>query len=132
MASKKLYSPPVLQEIEEIEEWLGELEIWQCVTDLEKRKQGPVVYLSLTDKIRESCYDISVRDLNKDDGFDALIRKIKSLYLKDTNTLDFLAYDKFENFKRTDDINIVNYINQLERLNSQILSILKWNYQLVW
>ena len=55
MALKKLYSPPIPEEIKEIEEWLRELEIWQCVTDLEKKKQGPVMYLSLTDKIRKNC-----------------------------------------------------------------------------
>ena len=61
MVSKKPSSPPVLEEIEEIEEWLRELEIWQRVTDLEKNKQGLLVYLSSADKIRKSCSDISVR-----------------------------------------------------------------------
>ena len=51
MASKKIYTPPVLDQIEEIEEWLRETGIWQCVTDIEPKKQGPVVYLSLSDKI---------------------------------------------------------------------------------
>ena len=69
---KKLYSPQILEEIQEIEECLQKLEIWQRVTDLEKKKQSPVVYLFLTDKIRKSCNDISVRDLNKDDGLDTL------------------------------------------------------------
>ena len=31
-----------------------------------------------------------------------------------------MAYDKFENFKRPDDMNIVDYINEFERLNNQI------------
>ena len=119
MASKKLYSQPVLEEIEEIE-WLQELETWQRVTDLEKKKQGPVVYLFLIDKIRTSCNDISVSDLNKCDGLDTLIRKIKFLYAKDTNTLTFMAYDKFENFKRPDDTNIVDHMSEFERLNNQI------------
>ena len=35
MASKKIYAPPAPDQIEEIEEWLQKLEIWQCVTDLE-------------------------------------------------------------------------------------------------
>ena len=61
MVSKKPSSPPVLEEIEEIEEWLRELEIWQRVTDLEKKKQGLVVYLSSADKIRKCCSDIPVR-----------------------------------------------------------------------
>ena len=51
---KKLYSPTLLKEIKDIEEWLGELQIWQCVTDSGKKTQGPVVYLSLTGKIRKS------------------------------------------------------------------------------
>ena len=74
-------------------------------------------YLSLTEKIRKSCNDISVRDLNKDDGLDTLVREIKSLYVKDTNTLAFMSYNKFENFnKRLDDVNIVDYINRFESI----------------
>ena len=120
MASKKIILTTSTSINRRIEEWLRELEIWQCVTDLEKKKQGAVVYLSLTDKIRKSCNDISVRDINKDDGLDTLVRKIKSLYAKDTNTLAFMAYDKSENFKRPDYMNTVDYINEFERLNNQI------------
>ena len=65
MASKEIYSLPVLDKIDEIEDWLRELEIWQCVTDIEEKKQGLVVYISLPDKIRKSCGDIKVSDLNK-------------------------------------------------------------------
>ena len=79
MASKKIYSPPVLDKIDEIEDWLRELEIWQCVTDTEEKKQGPVVNLSLLDKICKSCSDIKVSDLNKDDRLTLLITKIKCL-----------------------------------------------------
>ena len=99
MASKKIYSPPVFDKIDEIEDWLREIEIWQCVTDIEEKKQGPVVYLSLPDKIRKSCNDISVSDLNKDNGLNTLITKIKTLYAKDINALAYMAYDQFENFK---------------------------------
>ena len=74
-------------EIGKIEEWLRELKILQCLKDLEKKKQIPVVYLHLTDKIRKNCSYILVNDLNKDDGLAILVRRIKSLYAKDTNTL---------------------------------------------
>ena len=119
MASKKIYTPPVLDQIEEIEEWLQETGIWQCVTDIEPKKQGPVVYLSLSDKICKSCNDVSVKDLNKDDGLNVLINKIKSLHAKDMNALAFIVCDKFENL-RSDDMNIIDYINEFERLNNQI------------
>ena len=38
MASKKIYTPSVLEQIEEIEDWVQELAIWQCVTDVEPNK----------------------------------------------------------------------------------------------
>ena len=120
MASKEIYSLPVLDKIDEIEDWLRELEIWQCVTDIEEKKQGLVVYISLPDKIRKSCGDIKVSDLNKDDGLTVLITKIKSLYAKDINALAYMAYDQFENFKRLYEMSIVDYINEFERLNNKI------------
>ena len=71
-------------------------------------------------QIRKSCNDVSVQDRNKDDGLNVLINKINSLYAKDTNALAFMAYDKFDNFRRSDDMNIIDYINEYERLNNQI------------
>ena len=65
---KENLCPPVLNQIEEMERWLRELAIRQCVTQLEPRKQGPIVYLSLLDKICKNCNDVSIQDLNKDDG----------------------------------------------------------------
>ena len=91
MAFKKIYTPPVLDQIKEIEEWLQELRIWQCVIDLESKKQGPVVYLSLPNKICKSCNDVSVQDWNKVDGLNICINKIKSLHAKNMNALAFMA-----------------------------------------
>ena len=60
MASKKIYTPPVLHKKDETKDWLCETQIWQCVINMEVKKQGPVGYLSLTDKIQNSCNEISV------------------------------------------------------------------------
>ena len=38
--------------------------------------------LSLPDKVRNSCRNISITDLNKDDGLDTLINNLERLYLK--------------------------------------------------
>ena len=53
-------------------------------------------------------------------GLTVLITKVKSLYVKDINALAYMAYDQFENFKRPDEISIVDYINEFEHLNSEI------------
>ena len=61
-----------------------------------------------------------MQDLNKDDGLDVLLNKMRLLYVKDMNGFAFMAYDKSENFRRSDDMNIIDYLNEFERLNNQI------------
>ena len=49
MASKndKSYAPPTFHSGDEFDNWLREIELWQCITDLDIKKQGPAIYLSL-------------------------------------------------------------------------------------
>ena len=120
MATRKLFAPPSLNCIEEFDDWMHETEIWQCLTDLEVKKQGPAIYLSLDEKIRKTCSDIKVKDLNSEGGVDILINKLKALFAKDSNQAAYLAYDKFETFKRPVDMTIVDFINEFERLYNNI------------
>ena len=80
--TKKLFAPPVLSCIDEFEEWLHETEIWQCLTYLDKDKQGPAIYLSLDQKNRKTYSDNKVKDLNGENGVDILVNKLKSLFAK--------------------------------------------------
>ena len=59
--------------------------------DFEKDKQGPAIYLSLNEKIRKMCSDIKVKDLNNEDGVNILLKKLRSLFSKDTNQAAYLA-----------------------------------------
>ena len=120
MATRKLLNSLVLTDADSIETWLDDLQIWKCVTDLEKKQQGPVIYLSLPDNVRNSCRNISITDLNKDDGLDTLINNLERLYLKDKKALAYLAYEKFESFQRPTELNIIDYINKFERLYHEI------------
>ena len=45
MATAKLFVRSKLSSIDDFEEWLNETEIWQCLTDLDKKKQWPAIYL---------------------------------------------------------------------------------------
>lgn len=62
-----------------------------------------------------------MRDLNKDDGLNVLLAKAKSLYEKDINALAFLPNDRLENFRRFEDLSIVDFFNESERSNNQIM-----------
>ena len=67
--------------------------------------------MSLDEKIRKTCSDIKVKDLNSENGVDILVNKLKSLFEKDINEAAYLAYDKFEIFKRPIDMSMVDFIN---------------------
>ena len=58
--------------------------------------------------------------MNSDDGVNILLCKLKSLFAKDINQAAFIAYDKFEMFKRPANMNIVDFINEFERLYNNI------------
>ena len=120
MATVKLFVPPKLSSIDDFEDCLHDTDIWQCLTDLDKEKQGPAIYLSLDENIRKTCCNIKLKDLNIDDGVDILLCKLKSLFAKDINQVTFIAYDKSEMFKRPENMNIVEFINEFERLYNNI------------
>ena len=75
MTGRKLLNPQELTEVDSIDSWIYELQIWKCITDLKKKKQVLVIYLSLPEKIRSTYRDVQVADLHKDDGLDLLINK---------------------------------------------------------
>ena len=60
-------------------------QIWECVSDIDKKEQGPVICVSLPDKVRSACRDFAVADLNKDDGLSMSINELVTLYVKVKN-----------------------------------------------
>ena len=109
MASKRMFQPPILKSEEDFEDWECENKIWQCVTDLEKKKQVPAIYLSLKGQARQCCDDIKVETLHSDSGIDELIKKLKTLYDKYADKAAFVAYEEFETFQRPPSMSILDY-----------------------
>ena len=114
MASVKLFVPPSLKIIDDSEKWLHETEIWQCLTDLDKNKQVPAIFLSLDNKIGKMCSDIQVKDLNNHGAVEILITKLKSLFLRHKSSGIPCS------FKKPVNMNINHFINESERLYNKI------------
>ena len=81
--------------------------MWKLVTDLKPEKQGPMVFLSLSPKIRQACSALSKDELKKDDGLDKLIVKLPELYGVSNEQATFSAYEKFETFQWSEGMNII-------------------------
>ena len=93
------YGLPPFSEDADFEHWLYELELWRLVTDLSKEKQGPVLFLSLNGKVRQACASLSKEELNKEDGLDKFVKKLRELYCVSQDQAMYSANEKFETFQ---------------------------------
>ena len=76
VASNNLKTSPVLVDEDSYDEWKSELAIWQLYTDLDKKKQGPAVYLLLSGRARECVRDLKPEEIGAEDGVKKIIDKI--------------------------------------------------------
>jgi len=115
------YGLPQFTEEGDFDSWVRDMEFWELVTDLPKKKRGPVVYLSWSTKIRQACSALTKEELNTDDGLQKIIQKLKELYSVTEDQAMFNAYEKFETFQRPKDMIISDYINMFEQLNQKLI-----------
>ena len=45
---------------EQLDSWLKEIKIWQNFTDIEKKKQGSAIFLTLEGKAKEAVLELDV------------------------------------------------------------------------
>ena len=102
-------NPPVLDDSVVYETWRKEIELWQEVTDIDKKKQAVTIYFALRGKARDACIEISKSELLADDGVSKLIKKLDDLFLIDKNRRAFLAYQDFDKFRRPSAMSISDF-----------------------
>ena len=98
------------------EAWKKELAIWTTFTDLDKKKQGPAIFLSLNGKPRASVLELDVGIISGDKGVEAILEQLDKLYLKDRHQTAYLAYEAFEKFQRPVAMSMTDFINEFERM----------------
>ena len=82
-------APPSLEKSTSYGAWLKEINIWQTFADINIKKQGPVVFLTLEGKARKSILELDVKDIN--------CNCLNKLYLKYKRQTAFKTYEQFEN-----------------------------------
>ena len=86
-------NPPILDKSSSYENWEKALDLWCLVTELPAGKRGPVVALSLSGEDRDAALEISLTELNSDDGVEKIKAKLGGIYKKDSV---YTAYETFE------------------------------------
>ena len=123
MANNNLKSPPVLKDEEDYLNWKQDLEIWQLYTDLDKKKQGPAVYLVLSGKSKECARSLTKEELGANDGVAKIVAKLDTLFEKDKNTQTFLTFNEFYEYRRSSGVNIIEFLVHYEFLYSKLTKL---------
>ena len=110
MASK-YKSPPEMRDGLLYADWKKELNIWKAVTDLEAKKQGGALFLTLSGKARETVLaEVSLADMSADDGVTAITNALDNLFDRNSTESAFASFDNFIKFKRPSSMSVKDYI----------------------
>ena len=123
MSSKLKSPPPFNPEEDTYEAWKQELEMWEVYTELDLKKRGAAVFLSLKGKAKEAVRDMKAATLNVDAGLDMVKKKLDEVFLKDVNTRAFIAFQKFYQYRRASGDNYETFIVQFEQLYHKLTEI---------
>ena len=96
--------------ISKYKDWRKKLKIWQTLTELKSKKEGPVVLMILQDKAKEAVLELRVDKISGANGVNVITDRLDKTFLKDQVKTTYLAYEKFEKFKRPETLNITSYI----------------------
>lgn len=108
--------PPELKPDECYKSWKAKVRLWQQCTSLAKEKQAPSIALALQGAASDVALKIPIETLAKDDGVDALILKLDSLFKEDEDQMTFNTYDTLECFRRSADMSMTQYMVKFDVL----------------
>ena len=112
--TNNMKNPPTLQESSSFEAWEKAINLWTLVTDVKKEKQGASVVLSLTGKARDQVLELPFTDINCEDGVKNILKKLGSLYKKDTVDTAYETFERFIYFGRDTNKSMSTFINEFE------------------
>ena len=114
--------PPQLDE-KDYTQWKNEVELWEMLTDMDKKKQGLAIALSLTGKARELATSIDREKLTSEEGVKHVLNELDKLFEKERTFLMYDAYMKFSNFKKTESMSMLDYVVEFEQLNKKCINL---------
>ena len=116
MASGASYkNPPTLEKNKTYEQWKNEIALWELVTDLDVKKRGLALALSLQGKPREVALEIDPAKLNTDNGVKFLVTELDKLFVKDKVDQTYSAYTDFDKYKRESTMDMSEFIINFEQ-----------------
>ena len=108
--------PPVLNlEVECYDAWKKKLNSWKVITDVASKKWGHMIIYNCCDsKLQEELYNIADEEV---------VKRPDAKFKVDDKLKQYLYFDDFIEFKREDDSDIIQYIEEFERKAEKLKAI---------
>ena len=120
MSSKNFNkAPPTLEKGDNYEKWKRKLQIWQSFTELDKKKQGPALFLSLCESDQDAILEIPDADVSSETGVTKILQILDQRYLLDKTELEFQALDQWEEYRRDSNTPMIDYICEYDKRYSK-------------
>ena len=110
--------PPLLREGDSYENWKKLIKLWRKCTNIPKEGQAPAVVLTLdrSTAAGAAALKLDVDELAEDDGMDKLITALDGVFIQNTDQEIYHSYHNFEQFKRTEDMMMTDYLVNFDLL----------------
>ena len=108
--------PPFDKNRDDYPKWKKKFNLWETITDIEKKKRGSILVLRLDDETQESVLDsVSSEELQSNEGVDKVITYLDSVFLKHTWFTELQLYEDFENYRRPDVLDMDKFVQEFEK-----------------
>ena len=106
-------NPPKLRANMLYEDWKKDINIWKRATELDKKKQGAVLFGSLEGKCKDTVReDVKEEAFDKEDIVDVIIASLDKLLKKDKSETAYQAFDNFITYRRPKDMPIDEFLQE--------------------
>ena len=115
MATGQLQAPPVFSEEGDYLSRKNDINMWQMFADLNKKKQEPAVYLTMTGRAREAIWKIPTARLGDTDELDRIFRSWTPYFFK-MKVQEHKEFKEFCHFKRSSGEHFADFLIKFEKL----------------
>ena len=116
-------APPVFSDQINYDRWINELKFWDKMTKIEKKEKGLAVALSLPlhSDIRDKVFtELTVDELNVDDGLEKLILFLDRNYKKEEIAEVYNAWSTFDLLARKNGETMEHYLREFDKCQKKI------------
>ena len=121
MATNYTKPPPSLSASKNYDDWKKKINIRSRISTLDAKTKASQVFMSLSGEAEDAVMELEEEEIYHDNGLTKILERLDKLYKKD-ETLQKVQYlEKFESYKRTEDMRILQHILKFDQLYNKLV-----------